>query len=122
FGSPVAHEDDPERAVRAALAIREAVQERAESDPSAQLDVRIGVNTGEVVVGDMGSSRIMAYTAIGSNINLGSRLEGKSPVDGVLVSAPVHEHVKGAVESRFAGRITAKGITEEFDTFEILVP
>ena len=86
------------------------------------IHIRIGINSGEVVVGDMGSQRIMAYTAIGSHINLGSRLESKAPIDGVLVSAPVYEFVKSEVGTRFAGRITAKGITEDFDTYEVIVP
>ncbi len=50
FGAPVAHEDDPERAVRAALAIQEAIAELNEADPALQLEVRIGVNTGEALV------------------------------------------------------------------------
>jgi len=75
-----------------------------------------------MVVGNMGSSRIMAYTAIGANVNLASRLESKAPVDGILVSAPVYEAVAGSVQTRFAGRITAKGITEDFDTYEVIVP
>ncbi|MGA2379647.1 MAG: adenylate/guanylate cyclase domain-containing protein [Spirochaetia bacterium] len=74
------------------------------------------------VVGDMGSTRIMAYTAIGSHVNLGSRMESKAPIDGVLVSAPVYHAVKDAVSARFFGRITAKGISEEFETWEVAVP
>src|SRR4249919_1140157 len=50
FGAPVAHEDDPERAVRAALAIQDAIGELNESDPALKLEVRIGVNTGEALV------------------------------------------------------------------------
>ena len=80
-----------------------ALRARWEPEGRMALHIRVGINTGGVVVGDMGSSRIMAYTAIGSHINLGSRLEGKAPVDGVLVSAAVHERVHDSVESRFFG-------------------
>ena len=86
------------------------------------IHIRIGVNSGEAVVGDMGSQRIRTYTAIGANVNLGSRLEGKAPVDGILVSSPVYEAVKGTVDARFAGRVAVKGIAEEVETWEVLVP
>jgi adenylate cyclase len=95
---------------------------RWESEGRMPIHIRVGINSGEVVVGDMGSRRIMAYTAIGSNINLGSRLESKAPIDGVLVSGGVHRAVKDAVATRFAGNITAKGISEEFETWEVIVP
>jgi adenylate cyclase len=125
FGDPLDQPDHPLRAVQTGIEMQQAIRRlraRWESEGRAALHIRIGINTGEVVVGDMGSRRIMAYTAIGSNINLGSRLEGKAPVDGVLVSASVYAHVKDAVATRFAGKITAKGITEEFDTYEVVVP
>src|SRR3954453_4114719 len=60
FGAPVAHEDDAERAVRAALAIREAVQERNDADASFQLDIRVGVNTGEVLISHDVNGRLVA--------------------------------------------------------------
>jgi adenylate cyclase len=125
FGDPLEQEDHALRAVRTGIEMQQAIRGlRAawESEGRAPLHIRIGINTGEVVVGDMGSHRIMAYTAIGSTINLGSRLEGKAPVDGILVSAPVHDRVRDAVQTRFAGTITAKGITQEFDTYEVIVP
>jgi adenylate cyclase len=125
FGDPLAQPDHELRAVLAGIEMQQAVRElraRWEAEGRMSIHIRIGINTGEVVVGDMGSRRIMAYTAIGANVNLGSRLESKAPIDGVLVSAPVHAAVKDAVATRFAGRITAKGITEDFDTYEVLVP
>lgn len=125
FGDPLPQSDHALRAVRTGIEMQQALRglrERWEAEGRAQLHIRIGINTGEAVVGDMGSRRIMAYTAIGANVNLGSRLESKAPVDGVLVSAPVYDAVKEAVSTRFAGRITAKGISEDFDTWEVIVP
>jgi class 3 adenylate cyclase len=69
----------------------------------------------------MGSSRIMAYTAIGSHVNLGARMESKAPIDGVLGGAPVDHSVTDTVSARFAGRIMAKGISGNFETCEIVV-
>jgi adenylate cyclase len=123
FGDPIPQSDHALRAVRTAIEMQRAVRglrERWEAEGRMPIHIRIGLNTGEVVVGDMGSRRIMAYTAIGANVNLASRLESKAPVDGVLVSASVYLAVKSSVETRFAGRITAKGITEDFETYEIV--
>ena len=125
FGDPLAQPDHALRAVRTGIEMQQAVRglrTRWEAEARMPIHIRIGINSGEVVVGDMGSRRIMAYTAIGSNVNLSSRLESKAPVDGVLVSAPVYQAVKDTVATRFAGKITAKGISEDFETYEIIVP
>jgi adenylate cyclase len=125
FGDPLPQADHASRAVRTAIEMQQAVRslrERWQAEGRMPIHIRVGINSGEVVVGDMGSQRIRTYTAIGSNVNLCSRLEGKAPVDGVLVSAPVYEAVKDSMAARFAGRITAKGIADAFDTWEVLVP
>jgi adenylate cyclase len=125
FGDPLPQPDHAARAVRTAIEMQQAaraLRERWQAEGRLPIHIRVGVNSGEVVVGDMGSQRIRTYTAIGSHVNLCSRLEGKAPVDGILVSAPVYEAAKGIASTRFAGRITAKGIVDEFDTWEVLVP
>jgi adenylate cyclase len=125
FGDPFPQSDHALRAVHTGIQMQQEVRRlraRWEAEGRMPLHIRVGINTGEVVIGDMGSRRIMAYTAVGANVNLASRLEGKSPVDGVLVSSAVYRAVKDSVESRFAGRTTAKGIAEDFETYEILVP
>jgi adenylate cyclase len=125
FGDPLPQPDHALRAVRTGMEMQQtvrALRDRWGKEGRMPIHIRIGINAGEVVVGDMGSQRIMAYTAIGANINLGSRLESKAPIDGVLVSAPVYDAVKDSVGTRFAGKITAKGITEDFETYEVIVP
>ena len=85
FGAPVAHEDDPERAVRSALAIQEAIAEMNEADPALALEIRIGVNTGEALVAldarpDLGDGLVS-----GDVINTGARLQSAAPPGGILV-------------------------------------
>jgi adenylate/guanylate cyclase family protein/double zinc ribbon protein len=86
FGAPVAHEDDPERAVRAALAIREAIAELNENDPSLELEVRIAVNTGEALV------------ALGSRPEFG---------EGIGIATAARDFLSAAA---IYGRIGARGI------------
>jgi adenylate cyclase len=89
FGAPVAHEDDPQRAVRAALAVRDAVHglaERLAAEGGPTLTVRIGVHTGPVVVGSFGTELKADYTAIGDTTNLASRLQGVAAPGTILIS------------------------------------
>jgi adenylate cyclase len=125
FGDPLAQPDHALRAVHTAIEMQQAMRKlRAawEAAHAAALHIRIGISTGEMVVGNMGSRRIMAYTVIGANVNLGSRLEGKAPVDGILVSGAVHDAVGDAVPMKFAGNMTAKGIAKKFATWAVPVP
>jgi class 3 adenylate cyclase/tetratricopeptide (TPR) repeat protein len=86
FGAPVAHEDDAERAVRAALRMQDTlaafVAERGADDPANSIQMRIGINTGEVLVGTLAGSD---YTAMGDVVNMASRLQTLAPPGGVLV-------------------------------------
>src|SRR5207253_7113367 len=78
FGAPIAHEDDPQRAVLAALDIIEEIRpfrERMKRERGLDFDVRVGINTGLVVVGAVGSDLRMEYTAMGDAVNLASRME-----------------------------------------------
>jgi class 3 adenylate cyclase/tetratricopeptide (TPR) repeat protein len=84
FGAPVAHEDDAERAVRAALRIQDTLARYVEETQADQLRMRIGINTGEVLVGTLVGSD---YTAMGDVVNTASRLQALAPPGGVLVGA-----------------------------------
>lgn len=123
FGDPIEQPDHALRAVRTAIQMQRKARElRDEWERQGRLPVRIrvGINTGEVVVGDLGSKRIVEYTVIGSNVNLAQRLESKAPVDGILISQAVYDLVRDGVQTRFAGEITAKGITKQFGTYEVV--
>ena len=90
FGSPVAHEDDPERAVRAALAIKDAIARLNEADPRLGLAVRQGIDTGEAVVA-FGTGPQIGETVTGDVVNTASRLQGAAPVNGIAVGEETYE-------------------------------
>src|ERR671923_1914272 len=90
FGAPVAHEDDPERAVRAALAIQDAIAELNESDPALELEVRIGVNTGEALVSVGARPELGEAMVAGDVMNTGARLQSAAPPGGILVGESTH--------------------------------
>ncbi len=86
FGAPVAHEDDAERAVRTGLRILEAIEELNEADPGLQLQVRIGISTGEAVVALGARPEEGEGIVTGDVVNTASRLQGAAPVNGIAVS------------------------------------
>jgi class 3 adenylate cyclase/tetratricopeptide (TPR) repeat protein len=111
FGMEQAHEDDPERAVRAALAIRDATSELAETAQGAHLAVRIGVNTGEALV--MPSIRPGEGERIVADfVNVAARLQAAAPVNGILVGEPTYRATARTIEYRAFEPVKAKGKVE----------
>ena len=92
FGAPTAHEDDPERAVRAGLALLEAIEELNAADGSLGLSVRVGVNTGEAVVSLDARPELGEGMVAGDVVNTAARIQSQAPVDGVAVG---RGHVPG---------------------------
>ncbi len=88
FGAPVAHEDDADRAVRAALTMQGSLREFRQSNPADAVRMRIGINTGEVLVGSLAGSD---YTAMGDVVNTASRLQEAAPPGAVLVGSATRE-------------------------------
>ena len=104
FGAPVTHEDDPERAVRAALSIRAAIDRLNEQEPGLDLHVRVGVNTGEALVvlgADAGRGEGMAS---GDVVNTAARLQSAAPVDGILVGETTYHATDRAITYRQSSR------------------
>jgi len=97
FGAPVAHEDDAERAVAAALEINEFISNYSK-EKDLPLSIRIGINTGEVIAGLIGKGRARDYTVMGDAVNIAQRLQAEAPVGGILIS----ENTKNLVEKSFA--------------------
>jgi class 3 adenylate cyclase/tetratricopeptide (TPR) repeat protein len=112
FGAPVAHEDDPERAVRAALAIQEAIAEMNAADPALALEVRIGVNTGEALVALDGRPELGEGIVSGDVVNTGARLQSAAPPGGVLVGEHTFRATERAIVYESHEPVTAKGKAE----------
>jgi class 3 adenylate cyclase/tetratricopeptide (TPR) repeat protein len=111
FGSPVAHEDDPERAVRAALAIADAIQELNQLDPTLDLAVRTGVNTGEAVVA-YGIGPQIGEAVTGDVVNTAARLQGVAPVGGIVVGEPTYRATNRVLRYQPLPPVTVKGKAE----------
>jgi class 3 adenylate cyclase len=120
FGAPVAHEDDPERAVRAALAIRDAIGELNESDPALDLHVRIGVNTGEALVALGARPGRGEGMAAGDVVNTAARLQAAAPTDGILAGEATYRTTARVIDFRPVDAVDAKGKAEPVPAWEAI--
>lgn len=120
FGAPIGHEDDPQRAVRAGLEIiRDIAPYRAEvkAQWGIDIEVRVGINTGLVVVGEVGSDLRVEYTALGDAINLAARMEQAAQPGTVLVSADTHRLIEPLFDFEDMGPTEVKGKSEPVQTY-----
>jgi class 3 adenylate cyclase/tetratricopeptide (TPR) repeat protein len=115
FGAPIAHEDDPERAVRAALAIREWVAE-----DQAGLQLRIAVNTGEALITLGVRPSEGEGMAAGDVVNTAARLQSAAPLNGILVGESTYRATRDAIDYREAEPVEAKGKSERIPVWEAL--
>jgi class 3 adenylate cyclase/tetratricopeptide (TPR) repeat protein len=123
FGAPLAHEDDARRAVRAAVAIRRALRDRgsyARLGPGAALTVRIGVNTGLVVVGSIGDNLRMDYTAVGDTTNVAARLQQAASPGEIVIAEATARLVRSDVRLAAAGALSVKGRSEPVIAYKVL--
>ena len=109
FGAPVAHGDDPERAVRAALAVREAVTQMNEAEPELDLQVRLAVNTGEAIVALGANPDLGEGLVAGDVVNTASRLQTAAPTNGILVGQTTHRATRGSFEYAEVEALVVKG-------------
>jgi class 3 adenylate cyclase len=112
FGAPVAHGDDPERAVRAALAVRNAVAEMNETDPQLDLQVRLAVNTGEAIVTLGAKAERGEGMVAGDVVNTASRLQTSAPTNGILVGEQTRRATHNLVDYRELEPLVVKGKSE----------
>ena len=99
FGAPRAHEDDPERAVLAALAIQRAIDELNEADPLLRLSARMGINTGEVVV-SFAEGPVIGERITGDVVNTASRLQSVAEPGGIVVGEATYRATRDRFEYR----------------------
>ncbi|MGD2177793.1 MAG: adenylate/guanylate cyclase domain-containing protein, partial [Anaerolineae bacterium] len=121
FGAPIAHEDDPERAIRAALDIIDGAKHYAaklERERGLEgFDVRVGINTGLVVVGEVGSDLRVEYTAMGDAINLAARMEQHAPPGRILITHDTYRHVRGVFDVLRQEPLAVKGKRDAVQTY-----
>jgi class 3 adenylate cyclase len=112
FGAPVAHEDDAERAARAGLAILEAIAELNEADPGLDLQVRVGINTGEAVVALSARPEQGEGFVTGDVVNAASRIQSVAPVNGIAVSESTYLATSRVFDYEQLGPVSVKGKAE----------
>jgi len=125
FGLPVAHDDDVDRGVQAAIAMIASLFEwndQRARDGRRAIDMGIGLNTGMVVAGNIGSPKRMDFTMIGDGVNLASRLESacKQYSARILISEHTFTRLKGVYRTREVDHVVVKGKTEPVAVFEVL--
>jgi class 3 adenylate cyclase/tetratricopeptide (TPR) repeat protein len=115
-GAPLAHEDHARRAVLAALGIQRSVRDRRAEfglPPGEELTLRMGLNTGPVVVGKIGDNLRMDYTAVGDTTNLAARLQQLAEPGMIVMSEATQRLVEGFVESSYLGERDVKGLARQ---------
>ncbi len=121
FGAPMEKEGDAERAILAALKMKEELKELMETTPEdKQFNIRIGINTGRVVAGNIGSPKRMDYTVIGDAVNVASRLESMGAPDKILIGEETYRAVKGKFKIKKVGAKRVKGKASDVMVYEVL--
>ncbi len=124
FGDPEPQPDHAVRCVKAAIEMQKKCRElkiKWEAAGHFPIKIRVGINTGPVVVGNMGSARRLSYTVLGSAVNLAQRLEANAPVEGIMISQRTYELINGQVPTRPLEPVIVKGLDEPIQVYEVLV-
>ncbi len=125
FGAPVSHEDDPQRAVRAGLEIVAGVQayhEQMQRERGLNFAVRVGINTGLVVVGAAGSEQRVEYTVMGDAVNLAARMEQTAALNTVQISAATHRLIAPLFDTEPLGSQAVKGRLAPVESYRLIGP
>jgi class 3 adenylate cyclase/predicted ATPase len=121
FGAPIAHENDAELALRAALDMQSAAKDfapTARAQLGAPLELRIGINSGLAVTGILGTKEQAAYTVIGESVNLAARLESLAKPGRILISANVHQRTRAFFDFSPKKEIQVKGVERPVAVYE----
>ncbi|MGB2866925.1 MAG: adenylate/guanylate cyclase domain-containing protein, partial [Bacteroidota bacterium] len=123
FGAPIAHENDPERAVRCAHEMVQYIDRFNSLSPVAlptPLGLHIGLNTGMVVAGNVGSDLRMNYSVIGDTVNLASRLVHVAGKNEIVISAETHRNVSSFIRTENPETVEVKGKSEPVKVYKVL--
>ena len=123
FGAPIGHEDDPERAVLAGLDILEAIgpyKAHVQEKWGLGFDVRIGINTGLVVVGAVGSDLRLEYTALGDAVNMAARMESTAQPGTIQITEQTHKLIAPLFDFEDLGGVEVKGHDEPVHAYRVL--
>src|SRR5208282_5621850 len=122
FGAPLAHEDHPQRALYAALRMQDELHRYSDqllADGRAPLEIRVGANTGEVVVRSIATGGKTEYTPIGHTANLASRMQALAPTGSIAISEQTRQLVEGYFALKARGPTRVKGISERVNVYEV---
>ena len=122
FGAPLAHEDHAVRACYAALRMQQTITRYAEEIRRVHgvpITIRVGINSGEIVVSSINNDLYMDYTVVGQTAHLASRMEQMAMPGSVLAAADTIRLVEGYVEAKSLGEMTIKGLDHPVEVFEI---
>jgi class 3 adenylate cyclase len=122
FGAPVSQPDDPLRAVRSALKIKESIiqlNEKRKAKNEPEIKIGIGINTGLAVAGNMGSVKRLNYTVLGESVNIASRLCSQAGPSEILISADTYHQVAEDVEARPFKPRSIKGLSKAVKVFKV---
>lgn len=125
FGAPLAHEDDPQRATRAALDMIRTAREYAQEvrkTHGIEFALRVGLNTGSVVVGAVGGDNVYEYTAMGDAVNLAARMQSAAKAMTVLISEYTYRFIAPVFDVSDLGEIEVKGKSEPVHVYEVQRP
>jgi class 3 adenylate cyclase len=123
FGAPLAHEDHAVRACYAALRMQEAIAELAEAIPGSDgmpLQIRVGLNSGEVIVRAIGSDLHLDYTAVGRTTHLAARMEQMATPGTILLASRTRELAEGYVQVAARGPVAVKGLAQPVQTYALI--
>ena len=125
FGAPIAHEDHAQRACHAALSIQKSIQaygDKIKSEMGFEFKLRIGLNSGPVIVGSIGDDLRLDYTAVGDTTNLASRMESHAKPGSILVSEITYKLTRDFFQFEAVGEMSVKGKEKSQKAFQLIKP
>jgi adenylate cyclase len=121
FGAPIANPDHAAAACGAAVEMLSALREfRRTLPPEAQFRLRIGINSGPVVAGNIGAPQRLEYTVIGNTVNVAARLEKVAPPDAIAIGPAVEAQIRGRLATTSLGPFSLKGIEHDIEVFQLV--